>query len=134
MKAQHEAARSALVGDVGKVEAGILQADVKVSLGQPLKLKPEVAVRSKIKLIDGKDIPNVKLSGTHLTSGKSWSRREGLQSQQEHRPRVVGKPVLDEIASNKTQNVSLLEFFLLNNEIKLWMCKKLPLLVAHSQI
>lgn len=105
MKAQHEAARSAmnevLVGDVGKIEAGTLQADVKVSLGQPFKHKPEVAVRSKIKLIDGKDIPNVKLSGTHR------SRREGLQSQQEHRPRVVGKPVLDEIASNKTQNVSL---------------------------
>ena len=111
VKAQHEAARPAHVGDVGKVEAGTLQADVKVVLGQPLKHKPEVAVRSKIKLIDGKDIPNVKLSGTHLTSAKSRSRREGLQSQQEHRPRVVGKPVLDEIASNKTQNVSLLNPF-----------------------
>ena len=74
VKAQHEAGRSALVGDVGKVEAGALQAYVKVSLGQPLKHRPEVAERWKIKLIDGKDIPNVKLWGTHLTSG---NRGEG---------------------------------------------------------
>lgn len=55
-----------------------MQADVEVYIGQSLKHKPEVAVYSKIKLINGMDIPNVKLSRTHLTSRKLRSRKEGL--------------------------------------------------------
>ena len=38
--------------------------------------------------------------------------------------------MLDEVASNNTYPVSLIKLFLLNNEIKVWMCKKLSFVVG----